>query len=207
MTYLIIAITCVVSIIAFGNSEWMARLQFNAYQIYHRREIHRMLTHGFVHANWWHLFVNMFVLYFFGSRAEAILRYLAAEGLVKLPVLVYLVIYLVAVIFASTISLVRFRDNHWYNSVGASGGVSAIMFFCIFFEPWSKLYLYGVIGLPGIIFAVAYIIYAQYMSRRGGDNVNHDAHFLGAIFGFVSPLFIDWHLIKVFISQLGSIAH
>jgi membrane associated rhomboid family serine protease len=204
MTYLLIAITCVISILAFNNRELFARLQFNAYQIYHRKQYYRMLTHGFVHASWWHLFVNMFVLYFFGTSVEQILESLAEAEMLQFPVVTYLILYLAGIVFASTISLVRFKDDHWYNSVGASGAVSAIMFFTVFFQPLQKLYLYGLLGIPGILFAVAYLVYSQYMSRKGGDNINHDAHFLGAIFGFVFPLFIDIGLFRFFISQLTS---
>jgi membrane associated rhomboid family serine protease len=205
MTIAIIVLTCIISVLAFNNRDLFARLQFNAYQVYHRREYHRLLTHGFIHANWWHLGMNMLVLYFFGGYVEKILQMLGAEGIIKFPVLTYLLLYLIAIIFASTISLVRFRDAHWYNSVGASGAVASIMFFFIFFEPWQKICLYGMLCIPGIIFAVLYLIYSQYMSRRGGDNINHDAHFLGAIFGFVFPLFLDVGLFRVFIGQLTSL--
>ncbi len=205
MTILLIAITCLISILCFNNSSLFSRLQFNAYQIFHRRQYYRMLSHGFVHANWWHLIVNMLVLYFFGTNVEAILRMLGEGGMIKFPSLVYLLLYLISVIFASSISLIRYKDDHWYNSVGASGAVGAVMFFCIFFKPWEKLYLYGMIGIPGIIFGVLYLIYSQYMSRRGGDNINHDAHFLGSVFGFIFPLFIDLNLYQYFIAQLVSI--
>jgi membrane associated rhomboid family serine protease len=205
MTLFIIVITCIISIIAFNNRELFARLQFNAYQIYHRRQYYRMLTHGFVHANWWHLGMNMLVLYFFGGYVEHQLSMLSASGAFKFPLLVYILLYLLAIIFASSISLVRYKDAYWYNSVGASGAVSAVMFCFIFFEPWQKICLYGVLCIPGILFAILYLIYSQYMSRRGGDNINHDAHFLGAIFGFVFPLFIDFNLYKLFIHQFFSI--
>jgi membrane associated rhomboid family serine protease len=205
MTYLIIAVTSIISILAFYNRELFLRLQFNAYQVYHRKEYYRLLSHGFVHANWWHLGVNMLVLYFFGTTVELILKELASQDFLKYPVLIYLILYLSAIIFASTISLIRFKDDHWYNSVGASGAVSATTFFFIFFEPWQTLRLYMAIPIPAIIFAVLYLVYSQYMSRRGGDNINHDAHFLGAVFGFVFPLFIDLSLFKYFISQLQSI--
>jgi membrane associated rhomboid family serine protease len=205
MTYLLIAITSVISILAFTHRELFLRLQFNAFQVYHRKEFYRMLSHGFVHANWWHLGVNMLVLYFFGTYVEQILKELATEGFLKYPLLVYLILYLSAIIFASTISLVRFKDAHWFNSVGASGAVSAITFFFIFFQPWETLRLYMAIPIPAIIFALLYLVYSQYMSRRGGDNINHDAHFLGAIFGFIFPLFIDLSLYRYFISQLLSI--
>ncbi len=203
MTLLIIAITSLISVLALNNKSLFYRLQFNAYQIYHRKEYYRVLTHGFVHANWWHLIINMLVLYFFGVYVEQTLKVLAGQDMIKLPLLVYLILYLSAIVFASTISLIKFKDNPMYNSVGASGAVSAVVFFSIFFEPWQKLYLYGVIGIPGIIFAIFYLLYAQFMSRRGGDNINHDAHFLGAVFGFVFPLFIDVNLFKFFLSQLG----
>jgi membrane associated rhomboid family serine protease len=150
------------------------------------------------------LFVNMFVLYFFGSNTEAYLHNLAASGIIKNPTMVYLVLYLSSIVVASSISLFKNKDNHFYNSVGASGAVAAVMFFSIFFSPWQKLYLYGVIGIPGIIFAVLYIAYSQYMSKRGGDNINHDAHLVGALFGFVFPLFLNANLIHYFIKQLLS---
>ena len=198
MTYVIIAITVVISILCFNNPDLFSRLQFNAYQVVHRRQYYRLLTHGFVHAGWWHLFVNMFVLYFFGRNCEAILDHLAGEGIIHFPMLTYLLLYLIAVVFASSISLLRHKDDVWYNSVGASGAVAAVMFFSIFFFPWQMLYLYGVIGLPGIVFALLYIGYEQFQSKKGRDNINHDAHLLGAVFGFVFPLFLDVHLIFTF---------
>jgi membrane associated rhomboid family serine protease len=205
MTILLIIITCIISVIAFNNRDLFARLQFNAYQVYHRREYYRMLTHGFVHANWWHLGMNMLVLYFFGRYVEQQLIALAGSGLLRFPVLIYLLMYLLAIVFASTISLVKYKDVYWYNAVGASGAVAAVMFFFIFFQPWQGICLYGVLCIPGILFAVLYLFYSHYMARRGGDNINHDAHFLGAVFGFVFPLFININLYKVFINQLTSV--
>jgi membrane associated rhomboid family serine protease len=205
MTILLIIITGLVSVMAFYNETLFSQLQFNAYQIYHRKEWYRLITHGFVHANWWHLFINMFVLYFFGTNTEQYLKSLAAQNIIKYPTLDFSILYFVSIVFASSISLYKNRDNHWYNSVGASGAVAAVMFFSIFFNPWEKLYLYGVIGIPGILFAVLYIIYSQYMSRRGGDNINHDAHLLGALFGFFFPMFLNPGLIHYFVHQLLSV--
>lgn len=202
LTVLLIIITSGISILCFNNRELFARLQFNAYQVYHRKEIHRLLTHGFVHANWGHLIVNMFVLYFFGTDVEATLMQMEQLDIISNPELIYLLFYLLAIIFASSISLFRHKDNHFYNAVGASGAVAAAMFFSIFFEPWRMLYLYGFIAIPGIIFALAYIIYSQYMARKGNDNIGHDAHLLGAVFGFMAPLFIDLKMFDVFLQQL-----
>ena len=93
-TLIIIAITAVISIIAFNNHELFSRLQFNAYQVYHKKQYYRLISHGFVHAGWWHLFVNMLVLYFFGPTVEAYLLQMASMGLIKFPILIFLAFYL-----------------------------------------------------------------------------------------------------------------
>ena len=196
MTIILIVITVVISLLAFNNRELFTKLQFNAYQVYHRKEFYRLITHGFIHANWWHLFVNMLVLFFFGMNAE---NYLSS--LTKYPNLIFIVFYLVSMIFASSIALIKHKDDVWYNSIGASGATSAILFFSIFFDPWQKIIVYF-IPVPGIIFALLYVVYSHYQSKKGGDNIAHDAHLLGAIFGFVFPLFLNLDLYKHFISKL-----
>jgi membrane associated rhomboid family serine protease len=118
--------------------------------------------------------------------------------------LVYLLFYFAAIIVASLISLFRHKDDIWYNAVGASGAVSAVIFFFIFFNPWEMLYFYGILPIPGIIMGVLYLIYSQVMSRRGTDNINHDAHLVGALFGFIFPLIINYRLIGYFVDKLLS---
>lgn len=197
-TYIIIGITAIISILAFSYEELFARFQLNPYQVVHRKQYYRLLTHGFIHAGWWHLFINMLVLYFFGTAVEYYLDYLFESGIINHPILLYLILYLLAIIFSSSISVLKHKDDVWYNSVGASGAVSAVLFFTVFFNPWMEIRLYAAIPIPGIIFAVLYVIYSHIMGKRGGDNVNHDAHLLGAVFGFVFPLFIDVVLFSEF---------
>jgi membrane associated rhomboid family serine protease len=204
MTYILIAFTALISITAFRNQEWFSKLQFNAYQVYHRKEVYRLLTHGFLHANWTHLLVNMLVLFFFGPIVEQILRQILSEAMQGLSMLIFMFFYFAAIIVATLVSLYKNKDNVWYNSVGASGAVSAVIFFYIFFNPWEKIYFYGILPVPGIIMGVLYLIYGHYMSRKGTDNVNHDAHIVGALFGFIFPLFINYHLISVFVNKLLS---
>lgn len=202
ITYVLIAFTSLISIPAFKNQDWFSKLQFNPYQVYHRKQWYRMLTHGFLHANWTHLIINMLVLYFFGPHVENHLNNILGPGLQQWHNLVYLFFYFAAIIVASLTSLFRHRNDPWYNAVGASGAVSAVLFLFIFFNPWELLYLYGIIPIPGIIMGVAYLIYSHYMSKRESDNVNHDAHISGAVFGFIFPLFIDVRLIIDFINRL-----
>jgi membrane associated rhomboid family serine protease len=202
MTYLLLVFTSLITIIAFRNDALFSKLQFNAYQIYYRREVYRLLTHGFLHANWMHLIVNMLVLFFFGPQVEEYFKYIVPSHLPFLNHILFVFFYLLAIIISSLSSLYKHKDNAWYNAVGASGAVSAVLFFFIFFRPWEKLYFYGIIPVPGIIMGVLYLVYSYYMSRKGEDNINHDAHFVGAVFGFIFPLFIDIKLIFYFFDQL-----
>ena len=202
MTIIFVAITCLISFVAFNNEKLFGKLQFNAYQIYHRKEYYRLLTHGFIHADWMHLIVNMLVLYMFGKSIETKFTQLEIEGVINYPFLWYSFLYLTAIIISSLTTLKKHRDDIWYNSVGASGGVSAILFCYIFFYPFRILLLYGIIPLPGIVLGVLYLFYSQYMSKKNRDNINHDAHFVGAVFGFLFPILINYHFIFEFISKI-----
>jgi membrane associated rhomboid family serine protease len=204
MTYILIAFTALISIPAFNNHDWFLKLQFNPYQVYHHRQWYRLLTHGFLHANWMHLIVNMMVLFFFGPQVESYLKAILGPGIQQWYQLVFVLFYFGGIIIASLVSLYRHKDDKWYNAVGASGAVSAVIFCFIFFKPWEMIYFYGILPVPGIIMGVLYLIYSHYMSKREADNINHDAHLTGALFGFVFPLLINYRLIHYFIDQLMS---
>ena len=195
MLILIIALT---SAVAFTHKETMAQLQFNAYKIYHRHQYYRILTHAFVHANWEHLIVNMIVLYSFGVAVERYFKqYFGTVGSEY-----YLILFFGSVIFSSLLSLYKQKDNPYYSAVGASGAVSAILFTAIFFDPWNNIYFFGILPIPGIIFGVLYLYYSYYMSTKKTDNIGHDAHFLGAIFGFFFPVILQPSLMMDFFNVL-----
>jgi len=205
MTILLVAITSIISVIAFNKHELFDKLQLNPYATYHKKEWYRIISHGFLHADWVHLFVNMFVLFSFGRVVESIFKQLAYEGIIKSPVLTFVILYFGSMIMATITTIKKQKDNQWYNSVGASGAVSAVIFTSIFFQPLANLYFYAVIPIPGIVFGILYLAYSHYMSKRGGDNINHDAHFIGAVFGFLFPILLEPKLFFVFINQLLSI--
>ncbi len=202
MTLTIVIATVLISLACFSKEDWMIKLMLNPYRAYHKKEIYRLITHGFLHADWIHLIINMLVLFSFGRNVERWFEQLQYSGMLGSPGLGYGLLYFGGIIVSSLVSLVKHKDNPDYNSVGASGAVSAVIFTSIFFMPLEKLLFFGVIPIPGIVFAGLYLIYSSYMSKRGRDNINHDAHFTGAIFGFVFPLFIDPALISHFISQI-----
>lgn len=195
-TYLIIAVTVVVSIVCFSNQTLFNRLAYSPYRMVHAKEWYRIITHGFVHADWMHLIVNMFTFLSFGVYVE---KWFGAMGFGNGS---FLLLYFGGMIAASLYDLWKYRNNRYYTSIGASGAVSAVLFTAIFLNPWDKIYLFAVVPIPGIIFGFLYLFYCQYMAKRGGDNINHNAHFYGAVYGLIFPVLMEPSLLQVFLNQL-----
>jgi membrane associated rhomboid family serine protease len=194
-TLIIIAITAIVSIMAFSNEELYNRLILWPRRMDSPGEYYRLLTSGFIHADWMHLLFNMYALFMFGRFVEDM--YI----LMGLGSSFFLLLYLAGIVAASLPSYVKNRNNSYYRSLGASGGVSAIIFSSVYFSPWSTIYIL-IIPVPAILAAIGYVAYSAYMSRRGGDNVNHDAHLWGAVFGFVFTLLFSPDHGSIFIQNL-----
>ncbi|HOI27199.1 MAG TPA: rhomboid family intramembrane serine protease [Paludibacteraceae bacterium] len=177
---ILLFLTCGVSIYAFQNSDVFSRFMFNAYEVWHRKQYYRLFSHGLIHGGWMHLIVNMLVLYSFGQIVELYYSYNAIGGKYA-----YLLMYVLALPLSSVVSLRKHRDNPFYNAVGASGAVSAVVFSFIFLDPWNKLYLFFALPIPGIVFGGLYIWYSYYMSDKESDGIGHEAHLTGAIFGIL----------------------
>lgn len=202
MTVFIVIFTALISILAFSRSELLLKLQFNPYQVYHRKQYYRLLTHALLHADWIHLLINMLVLFSFGTAVEYYFQRLEIAGTLRFPGLIYLLFYLSALVVSSLTTLFKHKDNYGYNSIGASGGVSAVVFASIFFAPWQNLLLYAIIPIPGVLFGALYLAYSHYMSNKASDNINHNAHFIGAVYGLIFPLLVDISLLEGFLQQL-----
>lgn len=198
MTLIIIIVTGFVSYSAFRQKNLVEKLQFNASKVWHQKEYYRLLSHGFIHANWPHLIINMLVLYSFGRVVEAYFNY----GFGRMANAYYLILYFGGMLFSNLYALIKQRNNFYYNAVGASGAVSSILFTAIFFEPWNKIYFFGLFPIPGIVFAITYLIYSYYMSRKQNDNIAHDAHFLGALWGFLFPILLNFQYLENFLDKL-----
>jgi len=196
-TILIIIATCLVSFPAFQNETLFNKLSFWPQKVWHNKEIYRMLTGGFLHADATHLLFNMLSLYFFGPIVEEYFQISFGGGMYF-----YIGFYLIAIIVASIPDLLQQKDNYYYRGVGASGAVSAIVFASILFSPLSTIYIQFFIPIPAVLFGVGYLAYSVYMSKRGGDNIAHLAHFGGAVFGFVVPIVLKPSLFIDFISKI-----
>lgn len=204
MTYIIIFITAIVSIACLRDRALFEKLSLVPYMVSRRRQWYRVITHIFVHGDYTHLIVNMLVLWSFGQSIETMFRSLETVGVIWNGPLTFLALYFLGGIAASIQDLVKQRNNPYYASIGASGSVAAVIFAWIFFNPWQKLYLFGLVPIPGIIFGVLYLVYSRYMGGRNGGNINHYAHLYGALFGFIFPMLIDPSMISAFFEKLTS---
>ena len=199
LTYLVIGITGIVSYMCFGRRDLVNKLSFNSYAIFKRKEWFRLITHGFVHADMTHLLINMFTFWSFGTYME---YYFSQIGF---GLWGFIGLYFGGMIFSSLYDLVKYRDNIYYQSIGASGAVSAVLFSSILFDPWGTILLFAVIPIPGIIFGVLYLIYCQYMAKRSSDNINHNAHFYGAVYGLLFPILLQPSLAGLFVEEIFGI--
>ncbi len=187
----------VASIDSLRNTKLFDKLKFNAYMIYHRKEWFRMFSAGLLHANWMHLGFNMFTLYFFGPIVEQYFELIFG----KLGILLFILFYILALGVSSIYDLIKHKNDHHYNAIGASGAVAAVLFAAILFEPMMGLNIMFIpIDIPALFFGPAYLIYSYYMGRKQIDNIGHDAHFWGSVFGFVFPIILIVILLKTGVS-------
>ncbi|MCB9183485.1 MAG: rhomboid family intramembrane serine protease [Flavobacteriales bacterium] len=180
VTMVILVVTSLVSISAFSNHRLFGQLLYEPFVVKARGEWYRFITHAFVHANWPHLLVNMFVLYGFGSQVEPMLAWVTG-GATALP---YLILYTGGILFSALPAYKKHLHDPSYRAVGASGAVSAVLFAMIIMEPTASIgFLFFPFPIPAWVFGILYLIYSWYMDKRNEDNVAHDAHFFGALYG------------------------
>ncbi len=200
ITLFLILLTAGVSIMAFNNQELFHKWKLSPYMVVNRKEWYRVFNHAFIHGDWMHLSFNMFVLYMFGENAESFMNINFGPGLG--PIL-FLSLYVGGIAFAALPALVRHSGNVVYSSIGASGAVASVLFASILFFPQMRLALLILpIPIPAYIFGPLYLAAEYYLDRRGRDNVAHDAHFFGALFGFFFPIAIQPDLFLRFIAAL-----
>lgn len=201
VTYIIIAVTAVTSLLAFSNRTMSENLLFSPYMISSHRQGYRFFTHALIHGDWMHLLVNMFVLLSFGKMVELYFRmFFGIKG-----TFFYLLLYIGAIALSSTPSYARYKSDPYYRAVGASGAVSAVVFASILIQPLSSIqFVFLPFNIPAFIFGTLYLIYSAYMSKKGNDNIGHDAHFWGAVFGIVFTLLLKPALFGGFIRQISA---
>ncbi len=183
ITIALIIVTVLTSINAFNNPILKSRMLFNPYVIRTNKEYLRFITSGLIHADYVHLGFNMYALFIFGKLLEPTFASLFGEALGGF---FYVLLYILGLITSHTISFIKHANNPGYNSLGASGAVSAVIFsFIIIFPIAGRIW-----GLPSVLVGILYLMYSQYMAEKQLDNIGHDAHFAGAICGILFTIAI-----------------
>ena len=181
ITVILICITVAVSFLAFNKRDLQARLMMNPHLIKTKGQYYRLISSGFVHKDHMHLLWNMFSFYFFGAAVERDFSYLFGGA----GRYYFIVLYLTAIVISDIPTYFKERNNINYNSLGASGGVGSVIFVFIILEPLQSICLYIALCMPGFVFGAGYMAYTYYQGRKANDNINHDAHLYGALYGLL----------------------
>ncbi|MFI5451324.1 rhomboid family intramembrane serine protease [Pedobacter sp. UC225_61] len=187
---IIFIFTLITSIYAFNDATLYGKFMLHPYTVSKGKKLYTFITSGLIHADWTHLFFNMFTFYFFAFRLEMMIGHWQ-----------FGLLYFLSLILSDIPTVIKHKDHFWYNSLGASGAISAVLFSYIMFEPMS---LIGVmfIPMPAILFAILYLAYSWYMSKNAKDNIGHDAHFFGALTGLIFTVIFVPGIIPYFIEKL-----
>ncbi len=201
VTLILIIITVAISFYAWQNEGLMHKWIFQPYAVQRDNSWYRFLTSGFLHADMTHLFFNMFTFFFFGQAVERTFSVIFGA---EMGILMYLLIYLGGVIVSDIPTFFKHRNDPPYRALGASGGVAAVVFSSILFYPTQDICLYGLLCVPGFILGVLYLMYSYFSGKKMGDNINHDAHLYGAVYGFVLSLAMVPQALPSFIDQIAN---
>ncbi|NDP26801.1 MAG: rhomboid family intramembrane serine protease [Flavobacterium sp.] len=170
----IIAATILFSYKGFNDLLFFRKYEFHIGSIRAGEQI-RMISSGFLHADWGHLFFNMFTLYMF---APVVINYFGSFS--------FLLIYMASLVFGSLLTLLMHKNDYNYRAIGASGAVTGILYSAILIDPSMSLYLFFIpIPIPAYLFGIGYLLYSIYGMKAKNDNIGHTAHFGGAIGGYL----------------------
>jgi membrane associated rhomboid family serine protease len=196
-TFLLIAVTALVSWQAFNNRRLADRLILWPLAIDRHRQYDRLITYGFIHADWSHLIFNMITLFFFGRLIENFMVQQTGS------LLTFPLFYLAALVISILPTYLKNQKNPNYLSLGASGAVSAVLFAFVLLQPWTWI-LVMFVPVPAILYAVLYVGYSIWMDRKGGDSINHSAHLAGAAFGVLFLLCMEPGIAAHFLNSLAN---
>jgi membrane associated rhomboid family serine protease len=204
ITLIIVAITVVVSIAAMDNMTLKNKLMFNAYMINHRKEWYRFFSNGLIHADWIHLLFNMYALWMFGKGVETMYQFENVYG--DKGSLFFILLYIGGLVMSSLYSYEKNKNNIYYNSLGASGAVSAVIFAFIVLNPTAQLgFMFIPVPIPAYLFGLIILGIEHYLSRRGNTGIAHDAHFWGSVFGILFTIALKPSLAIDFIQKIQGI--
>jgi membrane associated rhomboid family serine protease len=199
LTVIIIAITVLISFWGWNRPDIQSKLMHTPYRVFMTKEYYRLLSSGFIHADYMHLLLNMYGLYIFGDVVERSFEY-TMGGSGKFY---FLLLYILGIIISSVPDTIQHKNHAYFNSLGASGGVSSIVFASVIISPLTTLMMIPIpLPMPAYVFAVLYLLYSIYMDKKQANNVNHMAHVWGALWGVVFMFLVFPSSITSFFQQI-----
>jgi len=204
ITYTFLALIVVFSLICLANRDQMAKYLFHPYSIYHNKEHYRFLTHAFIHGDYLHLLFNCLALYGFGTVLEN--HFFPALFGAKMGRLYYILLFTGGIYAASFTEYLRNKNNSHYSSLGASGAISSVLFCYILIAPLSSIsfFFFPMRGwIAGVLLlGVSYYLIQRKRTTDYNDNISHESHFWGAIFGILFILVLKPAVGKHFLAQV-----
>ncbi|MDO6759589.1 rhomboid family intramembrane serine protease [Tamlana sp. 2_MG-2023] len=195
VTIIIIAANVIISYKGFGDFSFFEKYKFNIGAIQRGEKI-RMFSSGFLHADTQHLLFNMLSLYFFADVVINLLNPLQ-----------FIIIYVGSLLLGNLLSYYFHKNEYQYSAVGASGAVSGIIYSAILLQPGMKLMFFFIpIAIPAYLFGIGYLLYSIYGMKNKIGNIGHDAHFGGAVGGYLITLFLAPWLFQTNILMIGLLA-
>jgi membrane associated rhomboid family serine protease len=169
----IILANVIASIKGFSDRSFFEKYKFQIGPIKRGEKI-RMFSSAFLHVDYIHLLLNMYVLYIFAPMI------LGTLGEIK-----FIILYLGSLLAGSILSINYHKNEDYYSAVGASGAVAGIIYAAILLSPNMSLFMFPLpIPIPGYIFGIGYLLYSMYGMKKQLGNVGHAAHLGGAIGGY-----------------------
>ncbi|GAA3630828.1 rhomboid family intramembrane serine protease [Flavivirga jejuensis] len=195
ITIIIIAANVIISYKGFGDYSFFDKYKFHIGGVQRGEKI-RLFSSGFLHVDTQHLLFNMLTLYFFAPVVTILLN----------P-FYFVLIYVGSLLMGSLLSLYFHKNEYHYSAVGASGAVTGILYAAILLRPGMDLYMFFVpIPIPAYIFGIGYLLYSIYGMKKRIGNIGHDAHFGGAIGGYIITLIVSPELFKTNLLMIGLLA-
>ncbi|MGB5419782.1 rhomboid family intramembrane serine protease [Algibacter sp.] len=195
VTIIIIAANVIISYKGFNDFSFFEKYKFNVGGVKRGEQI-RLFSAGFLHADTQHLLFNMLSLYFFADVVIALLS----------PIQ-FILIYIGSLLVGNLLSLYFHKNEYHYSAVGASGAVSGIIYSAILLQPGMNLYMFFIpIPIPAYLFGIGYLLYSIYGMKNRIGNIGHDAHFGGAVGGYLITLMLSPWLFETNLLMIGLLA-
>lgn len=194
-TILVIVANVAASLYAFANPVFMEKNLFHVGPITGRREWHRMITSGFLHGGIFHLLINMYVVFMFGSILEP---YLGSGK--------FMFIYMASLLGGNLWALMENRRKPFYRALGASGATSGLVLSFTLFAPFRELYIFPIpIPMPAVILAIVFIVVSAVLSRRENKVIGHEAHLGGALTGILATIAVAPEALSRFSGEVSRV--